>query len=776
MRELEAALRQAIGERYAIEARVGIGGMGTVFRAHDVRHGRPVALKALRPELAAHVGGSRFLREIGISARLQHPHIVPLFDSGETNRMLWYTMPFLEEQTLRHRLHEKGRLNLHETVRIGREIAAALDYAHARGVVHRDIKPENILFSAGHAMVADFGVARAIEQEEGEDLTTPGFVIGSPSYMAPEQVKPHSDVGPAADIYSLGCVLYECLAGHPPFGGPSRRSVMEQHLNQEPPSLRGTTGVPPRLEAAIMRALGKDPEKRFRTAAELGEALRRYRRPSARPKVLAGTVAGVLLGTVLWFGASRISQPNTIRSIAVLPFTYAGADSSDAYLSDGMAEEIYLALARVPGLQVASRTATLRLRDRDGMVDPREAGQSLGVSAVVEGNVRRDGAQVRLNAQLVDARNGKVLWSSQFEQSSRDLFTLQDQLALAVVDQLQLRLGEGSRLIRPATSSAEAYDAYLRGKYFATRRTTASIVRGIREYERAIAIDPQFALGHAALAEAWGYLDGYGDPKAPELSVWPAVARYARRALELDSSRAEIWSAVGFSRIFSDWDWAGAEAALDRAIVLDSSLTQARVYRAWVYAITGRLHTAVAELRRARALDPLSLVANTRLGSMLYFAREPDAAIAQLRQTIELDSTYHLARAELARVYAQQGRLEEAVALYRILPPEYMTRYEGAGLGYVLARRGRVVEARSRLQPLTEGGRRRSTATAALLIHVALGDTTEALDWLEWMEREKPWATVTIGMEPMLDPLRTQPRFQAVMKRLGIPESKNVTE
>ncbi len=403
------------GDRYLIERELGRGGMAVVYLARDRKHERPVALKVLQPELCHSLQSERFLREIKLAASLTHPHIVPVYDSGSHDGQLYYVMAYIEGESLRARLNREGRLPLEEALKIAREVADALDYAHTRGVIHRDIKPENVLLGSGHALVADFGIARAISEAEASEATA-GHILGTPDYMSPEQISRDVELDGRTDIYSLGCLLFEALAGKPPFGGLTVRSVMLRRLVDPAPSLRSIDGrIPPAIDAAVSRALETEPRDRFASAAEFGAALQ----------------PGAILAAPQATRASSAKQETAPEaSVAVLPFANLSSDPETEYFSDGMTEEIINALSQVPTLRVAARTSAFAFKGKS--VDAREIGERLRVRTLLEGSVRKAGDQVRVTAQLINAADGYHLWSQSYDRKLADVFAVQDELARAI--------------------------------------------------------------------------------------------------------------------------------------------------------------------------------------------------------------------------------------------------------------------------------------------------------------------------------------------------------
>jgi len=528
--DLLARLSAALAGRYTIERELGRGGMAHVFLAHDLRHDRSVALKVLRPELAAALGPERFLREIALAAPLAHPHILALLDSGDADGLLYYVMPHVEGESLRARLDRESQLPLDDTLRIGQEVAGALDYAHRHQVVHRDIKPENILFQDGLAVVADFGIARALIGAGTRPLTQSGLTVGTPSYMSPEQAAGDAQVDGRSDVYSLGCVLYEMLAGEPPYTGATAQAIIAKRFSEPVPHIRTLRDVPEPVERAITRALARVPADRFATAADFAAAL--VSAPAMPP--------------------ARTAPP---QSIAVLPFTNLSPDPENEYFSDGMTEEVINALAQLGDLHVAARTSSFAFKGKRG--DLRTIGDRLGVRTLLEGSVRRAGDRLRVTAQLTNAADGYQLWSERYDRGMDDIFAVQDEIARAIVARLRVTLARPEApLVRPGTDDLEAYDLYLKGRYFWARRGEG-LQKAIDCFERAIAADPGFAAPYAGLADTYCILGVYG--YMPSTTVQERTRDAAERALALDDRLAEAHYSVGFYEWTFGWDLERAE-------------------------------------------------------------------------------------------------------------------------------------------------------------------------------------------------------------------------
>src|SRR5213083_2345635 len=572
MSGLLGRLQVALAERYTINRELGRGGMATVYLAEDLKHRRLVALKVLSPDLGAALGKDRFLREIDIAARLTHPHILPLHDSGEADGLLYYVMPYVEGQSLRGRLVRERQLPLEDALHITRQVADALDYAHSRDVVHRDIKPENILFQSGHAVVSDFGIARAIGVAGGGSVTGTGIAVGTPGYMSPEQTRGIAQLDGRSDLYSLGCVLYEMLAGDPPFTGWSPQAILARQMLEPVPRLRTVREtVPAWVEQAVARALARAPADRFATAAELVEAL-------ATPRTATAATAP----------PDAAPQPVAppAGSIAVLPFVNLSADPENEYFSEGMTEEIINALTRVAALRVASRTASFAFKGAGQ--DIRVIGEKLQVRTLLEGSVRRAGEKLRITAQLINVADGYHLWSSTYERELRDVFAMQDEIARAIVGALRVKLVSHPvlTLVEPRTDNVEAYALYLKASYFWRRKSASGLKQCITYFEQALAADPAYSLAAAGLADSYTALGYYN--YLPPKAAFPQAKAAADRALAIDSRLAEAHTARACVSLLYEWDWPGAERGFDRAIALAERYPTAHFwYTSYLWA-TGR--------------------------------------------------------------------------------------------------------------------------------------------------------------------------------------------
>ena len=618
--------------------------MATVYLAHDLRHERQVALKVLKPELAAIVGSDRFLGEIKTTANLQHPHILPLFDSGTADGFLYFVMPYAAGETLRERLDREGPLPEDEAVRITVDVAEALDYAHRQGVVHRDIKPSNILIQEGRPVVADFGIALAVGEASDGRITATGLSVGTPHYMSPEQAVGDEDIDARADQYSLGCLLYEMLVGEPPHTGKSSQAILASIITGGPVSARKKRpSVPASVDAALRKALSRDPGDRFAStidfARALGDADFKHKDPIASRRLRQRVVAVVGAAAVvaaLALGWSRDpdggSPPEIDRSIAVLPFDDLSSEQDQAYFVRGLAEEILVTLTKIEDLKVSGRTSSFALKDRDLSVD--EIGRQLGVAHVLDGSVRRAGSRVRVAVRLTETSSGFELWADGFEGELDDVFAIQDSIARAIADQLRITLvaDDGAST---STLNQEAYEAYLRGRHFRGLSTEESLRQAIAEYERATALEPAYAEAWASLAEAWVLLHILWDGVDFRTAQTRALA-HAQTAVRLDPDLVLGRTMLGYAWTEAG-EWSRAEEELRQAVALGPSDAEAHKRLGNVLWISGRLDAGLRELDIALELDPVDrLTLYSRVWGRLAAGRYAEA-LADVDHLIELD-------------------------------------------------------------------------------------------------------------------------------------------
>jgi len=815
--ELRRRLQAVLAGRYTIERELGQGGMATVFLAQDVRLGRAVAIKLLDPALTSTIGVERFLREIAITARLNHPHILSLIESGQDGGLVYYVMPHIEGESLRDRLRREPPVSVSGAAWIAREVADALTYAHGRGVIHRDIKPENILLSDGHAWVADFGIARAIEtcaDSVGKALTVTGLPIGTPAYMSPEQVEGRPDVDGRSDVYSLGCVLFELLVGRPPFLGRSARAVMQQHVATPPPSLAELRpDLSPQLTAVVERAISKDPRERFQTAKAFGEELQLIAasavagqatppdahagaaasgtRPAAPEPAGRGSRSGALLlasaavaavalaaSTLFpWKPASRSRDPTpAIRadpaapaagyrsSIAVMPLAKYSSDSQSAFLSEGITEEIIAQLAGIRGLKVISRTSVVALAQK-GLTVPQIA-ETLGVRHVLEGSVQRAGDRIRITLQLIDAGTDAHLWAESYDRSLKDVIALRREIAGKVAGALAMAVpGIEAAPAGEGIETSAAYEAYLRGSYWLGRTSPEGLDQAITAFEEATRLDSAYAPAYAGLSSAlrqWVTL-GYRGGREPYATFTRASAM-ADRALTLDSGLAAGHIARALVRILG---WApddAVQADLERALALMPNSGQAHMAYGLGLARAGRYPEALAQGETAVQLDPLSATMHGSLALTALGARRYDVAIRESRRALSLERAFVAGNAIEAVALLGQGRPEACLSLDLGGFPEIRAIcLEAAGRA---AEAARVVDSVSGVY--RAGGYAKVFQIGLVGAYYARQD--DAARAAEWLERA--YAVAPTGLEfraldsGLFDRVLDDPEFNAAVARI----------
>jgi serine/threonine-protein kinase len=781
-----AQVNAALGGAYHVEGELGAGGMATVYAARDEKHGRWVAIKVLHPSIAADLPAAKFLREIRIIAQFSHPGIIGLIDSGTLHvqdaEIPYYVMPRIDGESLRDRMRREGAMRIDEAVEIARQVADALGYAHARNVIHRDIKPENILLIGTRALVADFGIAKAV-RELGMTTaasTMEGMISGTPAYMSPEQVVA-DPVGPASDIFSLGIVLYEMLTAELPFAGTTPQAQLTRRLHDTPSptrTLRPT--VSPALDQAVSRMLARQPNDRFATAQDVVAALATpapaaapsaapVQQPSAggartRRFVVGGVLAAlaVVAGVFAWRASGIVrSGGEDIRSIAVLPFAYVGPDARSEYYGDGLADEITDALGRVPGLKVAARSSAFQFKGKN--VEAREIGERLGVGAVVEGSVRPVGTQLRISAQLINSRDGLVIWSESYERPADQAFNVQQALASAIAKALKL---EGSSKPAATAPNVRAYEAYLQGRWLWEKRDREGLLQAIDYFQRAIREDSSYAKAWAGLGDAYSLLGGFAYLVPAE--AFDKARQAAERAIALDSTLADAHTALGFIHLFYDRDWHGAQTELETALRLDPSYGEARLFYAWYLTAMNQADAAADSLRAAVRNEPVSLILNLRLGSVLILAGRTDEAKKQLEYVVQLSDAYPLAHLDLTKVAALRG--EYAVALRELERAPNMAASYGSGTrGVVLARMGRREDALAEATRLSGGTNATTSALGAAHTYAALGDKDRAFAELEAAYTNRDWALFFVRSDPFLMSLHGDPRWPEFVKRMGFP-------
>ncbi len=765
---LAKRLGAALTGSFTIVRELGGAGMSRVFEAREDALGRAVVIKVISADLASGVNADRFRREIQVAATLRHPHIVPLLSAGEAGGILYYTMPLINGESLAQRVARAGPLPVPEVVHLAEEVADALDHAHRQGVIHRDIKPANILLEDEHAIVADFGIARAVRKATGRDeteLTVTGLVLGTPAYMSPEQGGGDTVDG-RTDIYALGCVMYQMLAGHAPFQGQNAQAIIMQHFVKDVPAIP-REDVPPELLEVIHTAMAKDPDQRFASAALVRNALRvldTRHLPSSPPAIAT---------TREMRGTPRTPTPTSptsgpIDSLAVLPFDYPASGSDDEYLADGITESILNKLTRVSGLRVVPRSIVFRYKRRD--IDIPTVAAELRVRALVTGRVRQRGQTLMVSAELTDAVSESQLWGDRISRSAEDIFAVQEEMAGEIVKSLRVRLSTEEReaLMRRYTEDSVAYRAYLRGRYQWNKRTREGFLRAIGHFEEAIERDPSYALAYSGVADSYNVL-GYYNYLAPR-EAYPKAKAAAIRALEIDESLAQAHASLGYTRLFYDWDWSGAEASFQRALALDPTYASAHQWYAWCLLVMRRMDEMIEAMRTALQLDPLSLIINAHMGYALFWAGRYDEALDQLNRTLLLDPDFALTYWPLGAVHVWKGRAAEATAAFTRLVDLTGGAIGRGYLGITAAIGGHPEITRDCLARLEEASASRYVSPLDRAIcYAGLGDVEETFRWLETAVNERVSDLIRLRVLPWPAEVRGDERFERIASLVGLP-------
>ena len=784
-------LTAALAGRYTITRLIGTGGMAAVYYAEDVKHHRrPVAVKMLRPELAAALGAERFLQEIEITARLSHPHVLPLLDSGMADGVLYYIMPYVEGESLRKWLDREKQLPLEAALQIVREAADGLGYAHSRGVIHRDIKPENILIHAGHATLADFGIARAITTAGGEGLSSTGVVVGTPIYMSPEQAGGSTDLDGRSDLYSLGCVFYEMLAGQPPFTGPNVGSIARQHLAVEAPSVAGIrANVPSAIAEVIARCLAKTPADRFQSASELNAALsRRFTDAAAPPHpprsrrvaILVVTAAVVLAALGAWWWVSRNRAvgagggpaPSTeANGLVVLPLRNLANDPEQEYFADGMTDALISDLASLNAVRIISRTSSMHFKASAKTLP--EIARELNVVNAVDGSVLQSEGKIRITVSLSDAMADRPIWSHVYVRANAHVLALQSEVARDIVRQIKAVITPESaaRLADTAEVDPETHRLYLRGRFHWYRRTPEELLAALSLFKEATARDSTFAPAYTGIADSYGLLGCCGyDVQSPKEAM-PRAKAAARQALRLNPNLAAGHTSLAWVEYNYEWNWEAAEAELRRALELNPGYATAHMWLSGLLGVLGRSNEALQEAQKALDVDPLALIVNANVGLQLYDARRFDEAIAQFRSTLDIEPNFPIAVLWLAKAQFARGDLRSGAALtQRFVDLTGATPFSLAFRGYAHARMGEKAEALAiidRLRALRS--RKYVSAYYFAVVYTALGNNDEAMRWLERAFDERSDFLIYLAVDPIFDPLRSDPRFSRLVRRVGLP-------
>jgi TolB-like protein/tetratricopeptide (TPR) repeat protein len=784
--------------RYEILSAIGAGGMGEVYRAHDSVLDRQVAIKLLPPETAADPSArQRLRREAMAVAAIDHPYICKIFEIGEQDAALFLVMEYVPGETLDRRL-QGGRLPAAEALRLGGEIAEALEEAHARRFLHRDLKPANIMVTPhGHVKVMDFGLARRVEDMPPPDqatrelpasrLTAAGMIVGTPDYMSPEQVK-GLDLDSRSDLFSFGVILAEMLGGRHPFRQPSVGETLSAVL-REPPAL--SDDMPQPLKAVVNRLLAKDPRDRHTSAAEVRADLRRLASSSdtiaiapvaRRASVVRKRAAWAALAVALTLGGYLAvkARPRTpappapeaqplIRSIAVLPLDNYSGDPSQDYFAEGMTDELTAKLASISQLRVISRGSVMQFRGKDRPPTP-EIAAKLNVDAFIEGSVSRDRDKVRITAQLIDARADKHLWAKTFDGSSRDVLALQTDLASAIAREVNVRLtpSEQSRLAAASSLDPAAHDAYLRGRYFFNRPSDENLRKAIAQFEEAARLSPEFSLAFSGMSDAYLWA-GYNEGFLTATAAKEKARASAERAVQLDDSSAEAHTSLAVFKLFYGFDWEGCEREFRRAIALNPNYSFAHDQFGMALAFQGRFPEAIAEGARAIELDPLSPQILVDATMPFLFQRKLTEARALSRKAAELDPTFFFPVMVDGWGYLEVGQYGDAIPFLEKAKTMGAPPFVSAFLAYAYGASGvraRAMTELSNLKKMSPDGTVLPFNMA--LVNLGLGDHASALNNLEQAWAADSQMMAWLGQDRIFDPLRNEPRFAALLTKLRL--------
>src|SRR6266496_1717154 len=819
--------------RYEIRSQLGAGGMGEVYLAEDTRLHRKVALKVLPADLASNRDRMRrFEQEATAAAALNHPNIAHIYEIGEADGLNFITMEFIDGQTLRQYVH-RGQTDLKKLLRYLQHVAEGLTKAHAAGIVHRDLKPDNIMITReGEAKILDFGLAKLIEPQQsshssGEaasELATailqqhspPGVVLGTVGYMSPEQAQGRTnEIDGRSDIFSFGCILFEAVTGHKAFAGKDPIDTLNKIIREPvPPISDFRPDVPNHLQRIVRRCLAKDPDERYQTIKDTAIELKELRgeladntgsdTSMAPPGVGSRTSAvsssgatqqtpsssteyifsgikrhklAAAIGLVVFvIGAVSLSAylharntETAIDSIAVLPFQNRSTEPDSEYLADGLAESLIYRLSQLPNLKVSPTSSVFHYKGKE--IDPVKVGQELGVSAVLSGRITQRGDNLTISAELVDVRYNKLLWGEQYERKMSELLQTQREIAREIVEKLKLKVsGEERGIAKHYTESNEAYQLYLKGRFYWNKRNADALQKSLEYYQQAIEKDPNFALAYSGLADTY-VVPAYTLPPGEKI---PKAKMAAMKALELDDTLAEAHTSLARAMTTYDWDWRGAEREFQRAIELNPNYAIAHQWYCGYLEAMGRTPEAIAEGKRALELDPLSPIITFEMGLGFFYARDYDKAIEYYQKTLELDPDFPPAHGQLPAAYEQKRMYDQAITGFQKgtnLKGSREWYFSLSGLAHVYAVTGNKGEAQKLLSEMKDlSVRQYVPADRIALIYAGLGDKDEAFAWLEKAYDERSFNMTWLKVEPRWDSLRSDPRFADLVRRLGLPQ------
>ena len=779
-------------ERYQIIEELGKGGMGNVYKIFDKKIKEKVALKLLKPEVGTDKKTiERFSNELKFARKISHRNVCRMYDLGEEEGNHYITMEYVPGEDLKSTIIRVGQLSVGKTIFIAKQVCEGLAEAHRLGVVHRDLKPQNIMLDKeGNVRIMDFGIARSLKTKR---LTAAGVIIGTPEYISPEQVE-GKEADQRSDIYSLGIILYEMATGRIPFEGETPLSIAVKHKSETPQDPKELNSqIPEDLARLILRCMEKDKEKRCQGADELLSELIKIEKgiptterviPKRKPitsKEITVTfglkklfipaliaIAIVIIGMIIWRLLPKkeaVSLLPSRPSIAVLPFDDLSPQRDQDHFCDGMTDDIIAKLSKLEGLKVISRTSVMRYKNTDK--DIKVIGQELGVATIVEGSVRRENNNIRVNAQLINVEDGFHLWAETYDRELINVFDIQSDVAEKIARALKAKLSpeEIEGIEKKPTENLEAYSLYLKGRWLWNKRNEEDLNKAIEYFEQAIEEDPNYSVAYAGLADSYIVLPDYSS--FPTKKAYPKAEEAALKALEIDNTLAEAYTSLAMVKGAFEWDWLGAESDYKRAIELNPGYATAHHWYGWHLMWLGRHDEAIAEIKIAQELDPLSLVISRNLGQFFYYARQYDKAIEALQRTIDVDPNFSQVHLVLGSAYLQKSMYEEALAEFQ--KEISQTGIGITAIGITYAKMGRREEALQLLDDLIKRSKEEYVSRSGMAsFYFALRDDDQGFMWLDKAYEERDSGLNNIKTNPSYDSVRSEPRFKSLLKKMGL--------
>ncbi len=741
----EITTGSTFANRYQIIEELGQGGMGKVYKVQDTKIAEKVALKLLKPEVASDRKTiERFTNELKLARKIRHENVCQMFDINEDNGTHYITMEYVPGEDLKSFIKRSRQLTINTSVSLSIQICEGLAEAHKLGVIHRDLKPSNIMIdNEGSARIMDFGIAQSLKTK---GVTQVGVMIGTPDYMSPEQAE-GKEVDHRSDIYSFGLILYEMVTGSLPFEGDTPLSIAMKHKSEAPQNPRELNPqIPENLSELILKCLEKQKGDRYQSAKEILSVLREIDQP--RP--------------------GKISDSKWKNSIAVLPFMNMSADPENEYFSDGLSESIINTLTQIKDFKVVARTSAFSFKGMD--VDIREIGKKLNVHKVLEGSVQKVGSRLRITAQLINVADGYHLWSERFDRNMDDVFAIQDEISMAIVDNLKLKLlkGEKNRLIKRHTNDPDAYNDYLKGRYFYSLRTEEGLKKSCENYELAITKDPEFVLPYAGLALSYLGIGFY--EMMPQKRAFIKAKKAVLQAIDIDETIGEPHVSIACIKSWGEYDWEGAEQEFKRALELSPSDFEAHHMYAHFLELMGRFDEAFSEMTYALEFEPLSMVLNNCLGEHFFWAQRYDEAVEQLKKTIEMSESFHLPYHWLGRAYLQKEMYDEAKEMLEKATtfPEIYTM-AGSTLAHVYSQTGEKAKAEKIRDKLLALVKKKTVDPYYIAIaFLALNDVDNTFSWLEKAYNNRSVWLGIIRIDPFFDNLRSDPRYVELIRKMKL--------